>query len=161
MNIVGFNFTKITAERKQAVLGNININNNITLKEVKEAKIGMAGDRGALRVSFVFTSDYAPNFATLLLEGDVLVFVESKQTADIIKGWDKSKNLPPALAAGVMNHILDRCNIQALLLAKDLNLPSPVPLPKVQMNVPAPQPAPKVEPKAAGKDVKITKLKKK
>lgn len=153
MSIVGFNFTKISAERKQAVVGNISISNNISLKEVKEAKIGM-GDRGAVRVSFAFTSTYSPNYATLLLEGDVLVLVDSKQTASIIDGWNKNKNLPPQLAGQIMNHTLDRCNIQALLLSKDLNLPSPVPLPKVNVN--APQTA-----DTKADDVKATKVKKK
>lgn len=158
MSIVGFNFTKINAERKQAIVGNISINNNITLKNVQETKIGIAGDRGAVRISFAFTSDYAPNFATLLLEGDVLVLLDAKTAASVVEGWKSANNLPQQLAAQVMNHVLDRCNIQALLLSKDLNLPSPVPLPKVQVNMPA---APQATKAAEKEAVKTTKVKKK
>jgi hypothetical protein len=156
MSIVGFNFTKINAERKLTVVGNVNITNNIQLKDVQEAKIGIV-DRGALRISFSFTSDYAPGLATILLEGDVLVLVDSKHSASILAGWKNGKQLPNDLAAQVMNHMLDRCNVQALLISKDLNLPSPVPLPKVQINIPKTQPAapPKKE------EVKTTKVKKK
>jgi len=33
----------------------------------------------------------------------------------------------------ILNIILTRCNIQALILARDINLPSPIPLPKVKV----------------------------
>ena len=151
MNIVGFHFTRISAERKRSAVGTININNNIALQDVTEAKMGV-GDRGAVRVSFLFTSKYAPDFATLTLEGDVLVLMETTKAKETIEQWGKGRKLNPALAQVVMNHLLDRCNIQALLLARDLGLPSPVPLPKVQM-----RPA-----QAAGKEpVTTTKVTKK
>ena len=133
MSIVGFNFTKISAERKKAVVGQINISNNITIKDVAETKLGIA-TKGAIRVSFQFTSTYAPDFATLQFEGDVIVLVDSKQSDDLLAGWKASRRLPNVVAEPLMNHVLDRCNLQALIVAKDLNLPSPVPLPKVRVS---------------------------
>jgi len=130
MNIVGFHFTKINAERKRTAVGTININNNIALKEVSEAKIGV-GERGAIRVSFLFTSKYGADFASLALEGDVVVLADAAKAKTIVDNWTKSKAIDQQLAQVVMSHILDRCNIQALLVARDLGLPSPVPLPKV------------------------------
>ena len=137
MSIVGFNFTKISAERKNAVVGTVNINNNISLKDMTEAKLGLAGGtRGALTITFAFKSEYMPDHATLLLEGDVLTLVDAKLIPGMLESWSKTKSIPKEIAQQLMNYILDRCNIQALLLAKDLNLPSPVPLPKVQVNLP-------------------------
>lgn len=140
MTIVGFNFTKISAERKNAVVGTVNINNSITLRDVTEAKLGLSNDRGALRIGFVFTSDYSPELATLQMEGDVIMLFEVKQGQTILENWKKAKNLPREVAEPLMNHILERCNIQALLLAKDLNLPSPVQMPKVQFTQPTDAP---------------------
>lgn len=148
MSIVGFNFTKINAERKRAVLGTVNISNNITLKEVAETKLGIAGPRGALRVSFLFRSTYTPELAILQFEGDVLMLVDAKQSEEILGSWNKNKQLPKGVAEPLINHILDRCNIQALLVAKDLNLPSPVPLPKVRVQDSA---APEVKSTKVGK----------
>jgi hypothetical protein len=136
MSIVGFNFTKINAERKNAVVGTVNISNNIAIREITEAKLGLAG-RGALRISFTFKSEYSPNLAQLTFDGDVLVLVDAKQVEELIASWTKSRQVPRQIAEPVMNHILDRCNIQALLVSKDLNLPSPVPLPKVRVQTPA------------------------
>jgi hypothetical protein len=104
------------------------------------------------RSSFAFRSEYQPQLAQFLFEGDVLVLVDAKQQASLIEGWQKSKQLPRQAAEQLINYILDRCNIQALLVSKDLNLPSPVPLPKVQVNNAAP---------AAEEQPKTTKVKKK
>ena len=149
MSIVGFNFTRISAQRKTSVVGQVNINNNITLKDITEAKLGLAGQRGALRVSFAFKSEYTQDLATLELEGDVLMLVESTKATTILDTWKKNRSVPKEVAEPLMNHILDRCNIQALLLAKDLNLPSPVPLPKVRVD--APVAAPEVKTTKVGK----------
>jgi hypothetical protein len=155
MSIVGFNFTKISAERKNSVVGTVNISNNITLREVSEAKLGLAGDRGAVRVTFTFGSEYTPDLAVLHMEGDVLLLLEVKQAQTVIENWKKSKQLSREIAEPLMNHILDRCNIQALLLSKDLNLPSPVQLPKVQFTPPG------QSPEGNAKPIKTTKIEKK
>lgn len=148
MAIVGFNFTKIGAERKNAVVGSVNISNNISIKDINEAKLGLATDRGAVRISFSYKTEYSPELAVISMEGDVLVLIDAKKQGELIENWKKSKILPKELAEPVMNHILDRCSIQALLLSKDLNLPAPVQLPKVSMNVPAaPAAQEKPEPK--------------
>jgi len=155
MSIVGFNFTKINAERKNAIVGTVNISNNIQLKDVSEAKLGLGGDRGALRISFAFRSEYVPELASIAFEGDVLILVEQKVQASILEQWKTSKQLPRQIAEQMINHILDRCNIQALLVSKDLNLPSPVPLPKVQVTMPDTPDEKSEEP------MKSTKVKKK
>ncbi|MBR9701252.1 hypothetical protein GOV11_05295 [Candidatus Woesearchaeota archaeon] len=135
MNIVGFNFTKIFAERRKAAVGKINITNNISLRDVKETKIGLGGNRAAISVLWAFQSKYGPDVADVKMEGEVLILEDPKKAEELIKEWKTNKRLPPALAQTVMNHVLDRCNIQSLLLSKDLNLPSPVPLPKVKVGV--------------------------
>ena len=140
MNIVGFNFSKITADRKKAVVGSIRINNNVNLSDVREAKIGL-GDRSALAVSFSFKTEYAPDFATIGMEGDLLLLGDQKDSKAALEQWQKEKRLSPQNAQLVMNYILDRCSIQALLLSKDLNLPPPVKLPKVNVGTPAGAPA--------------------
>lgn len=152
MNIVGFNFTKISAERNKAVVGSVRISNNIHLRDVKDAKIGM-GERGAVSISFVFQTQYQPDFATIVFEGDVLGLVDQKNAVSLVEAWKKDKRLSPDVSQGILNYILDRCSIQALLISKDLGLPSPVPLPKVNFNQNVAAPA-------SSDDVKTTKIEK-
>ena len=137
MNIIGFNFTKINAVRKRTVLGGINITNNISLKDIVETQIGIGdAERKTIKISFVFSSEYTPDMAVLSFEGDVLVLLERKLAEDVAKNWAEKKQIPPAVAQRVMNHVLDRCNVQAMILARDLGLPSPIPLPQVNVQVP-------------------------
>jgi len=149
MNIVGFNFTKIAAERKRSMSGQVKVNNNVKLKELSEAKIGIGeGAQQAIRVSFLFVSEYQPNMASLSMDGDVLILLAKADADKLMNGWSAKKELPSGVASRLMNHILDRCNIQALLLAKDLNLPSPVPLPRVNVSPKINAPAKKTAKKA-------------
>ncbi len=159
MNIIGFNFTKIGAERKRPAAGKVSINNNITLHDVKPAQIGVGGGESqAVRVTFTFRSEFQPEVGTLHLEGELLGISPRSEADQTLAGWDKDKSLPTGVAQVVMNQILDRCNIQALLLAKDLNLPSPIPLPKINAST-APAQAPAADAKKA--DAKDDKKKKK
>jgi hypothetical protein len=160
MSIVGFNFTKISAERKKSVVGTVNINNNITLKDIQETKMGVA-TKGGIRVSFAFRSEYAPDLAVVQLEGEVMLLVDAKQSDELVGNWAKNRQVHRTVAEPLMNFILDRCNVQALLISKDLNLPSPVPLPKVRVDGPVAGALPKAEEKPEAKEAKATKVKKK
>lgn len=157
MNIVGFNFTKIAAERRKAVTGKINVNNNIALNDVREAKIGLGSDRSAVRIRFVYRSEFQPGIAVMQMEGDVLVLEEKKRAEGLLKVWEKEKKLDPEVAQRVVNHVIERCSIQALLLAKDLNLPSPVRMPRSQL---APSPKAQEPAKETGKTAAKKKAKK-
>lgn len=152
MNIVGFNFTAINAVRQKAAVGNISINNNISIKDVKETKIGLGESRSALSVGWHFESNYRPDVASIKFDGEVLLLMDPKKAEEVRKDWEKDKRLPNDMAQKIMNNVLEKCNIQALLLSKDLNLPSPVPLPKVKVG-----PGPKAE----TENVKKTSVKKK
>ena len=51
---------------------------------------------------------------------------------EIVKGWKKNKQVPKETMTEVLNTILARCNVSALMLSRDVNLPPPIPLPKVE-----------------------------
>lgn len=131
--IVGFNFTKISADRKPAAAGKINIGNNITVKDVEERELvlGKAKQKG-LRFIFEFVSKYEPKVGEINLTGEVLFLDESQKVEEILKDWKKDKKLPKEIMPGIINTALNKCNIQALILSELLNLPSPLPMPKVK-----------------------------
>jgi len=133
--IVGFGFTKLSAERKEAAKGKIDINNNVTIKNVEEDNFSMGKDKqqNILRFIFEFTSKYEPNIGNILFEGELLYMEEPKKSKEILASWKKDKKLPKEIMAGLLNTILTKSNIQALILSQEINLPSPIPLPKVQM----------------------------
>ena len=135
--IVGFGFTKLSVEKHEAPKGKIDINNNVTIKNVEEADISLGKDKeNVIRFIFEFTSKYEPNIGNILFEGELLYMEEPKKAKEIISNWKKDKKLPKELMAGLLNTILTKCNVQALILSQEVNLPSPIPMPKVQIAAP-------------------------
>ncbi|MBI2654447.1 hypothetical protein HYX02_06600 [Candidatus Woesearchaeota archaeon] len=136
--IVGFGFTKLSAERKEAVKGKIDINNNVTIKDVKEDNFAFGKDKqqNVLRFVFEFTSRYEPDVGNILFEGELLYLEEPKKAKELLNDWKKDKKLPQEVMAGMLNTILTKCNVQALILSQEINLPPPIPLPKVQVGSP-------------------------
>ena len=136
MAVVGFGFTKMLIERKRDVKGKINIKNNVAIKEVSsiDMSLGKIKQKG-LKVEFEFKSVYEPDIAQILFEGNVLDVSDEKSVEDLLKGWKKDKKLPNQFMEPIINSILNRCNIQALIFSKELNLPPPIPMPKVSSNV--------------------------
>ncbi|MDP3765757.1 MAG: hypothetical protein Q8R04_04540 [Nanoarchaeota archaeon] len=136
--IVGFGFTKLSAERKEAAKGKIDINNNVTIKDVQEDNLPLGKDKqNIIRFIFEFTSKYEPEIGTILFEGELLYMEEPKKAKEILSNWKKDKKLPKELMAGLLNTILTKCNIQALILSQEINLPPPIPMPKVQVQAKA------------------------
>ena len=136
--IVGFGFTKLSAERNEAAKGKIDINNNVTIKNVEESDLSLGKDKqNVLRFIFEFTSKYEPSIGTILFEGELLYMEDPKTVKEILSSWKKDKKLSKELMAGLLNTILTKCNIQALILSQEINLPSPIPLPKVQVQAQA------------------------
>lgn len=133
--IVGFGFTKLSAEKGQASKGKIDINNNVSIKDVQEDSFSLGKDKqqNVLRFLFEFTSKYEPNIGNILFEGELLYMEEPKTAKEILSNWKKDKKLPKEMMAGLLNTILTRCNVQALILSQQVNLPPPIPLPKVQV----------------------------
>jgi len=133
MTIVGFNFTKIEAEKKDILKGKININNNISIKQVDEKDLSLGNQKQkVLSFTFEFISKYEPDLGSIKLTGNVLFMDDSKKVKGILEGWKKEKKLPKEVMPNILNTIMSKSNIQALILSDQINLPPPIPLPKVQ-----------------------------
>ncbi len=133
MAVIGFHFKKISAEKKKAATGKINVNNNIVITNVKEAKVNMGNSKqkGA-EFSFHYKTRYQPDVANLDLEGAVVYLGKDTKIDGILKKWNKDKKLDKDVAEEVYNHVLAKCNIEALVLGRDMQLPPHIPMPKLQ-----------------------------
>ncbi|MBW2963566.1 hypothetical protein KY306_02220 [Candidatus Woesearchaeota archaeon] len=133
MAIVGINLTKINAEKKEAKGGKVSINNNISIKNVEEKDLSLgASKQKGLRFNFLFKCEYAPEVGSINLEGSVMFLADAVKNKAIKEGWDKGKNVAPEIMESVLNSALNRCNIEAIKISQDMNLPSPVPMPRLQ-----------------------------
>jgi hypothetical protein len=131
MQVIGFNFTKISSERKKALEGKIEISSNMNIKDISPDKIPMIKDKEVLKFDFEFIITYKPDLAEIKFEGFILVLVDREKQKDIIKKW-KNKKLDDDVRIPLFNTILTKCNLRALQLEEELQLPSHVPMPKIQ-----------------------------
>ena len=162
MAIVGFEFSKIEVSKKDVASGNINIGNNIAITDVVKNDLKIGGNKQAgAKFLFEYKSTYEPDYAKIILGGSIMYLTDEKSAADLIEEWKGKKKIKKEIAEAIVNSILTKCNIQSILLANTVNLPPPVPMPKVNIShkAPAGAPAKKEEDKEA-KPAKQEKLKK-
>ena len=129
MQIIGFNLSKILIERKDKLPQQMQISQNINIKEVSKEKIPFSGEE-VIKMAFNFTISYPEDSAKLEFEGNIILLPDPEQFKTFLKEW-KDKNIPENVRIPLFNFIMNKCNIKALSLEDELNLPYHLPLPRV------------------------------
>ncbi|MGM5487411.1 MAG: hypothetical protein ACQESG_00525 [Nanobdellota archaeon] len=133
MTIVGFNFTKMHVERKSQVSGKVNITNNVSIKSVEESQLSLGPNKQTgLKFGFEFVTKYEPGIGEILLTGEVLTIEQDEKHKAILAEWEAEEKVNKETMTKILNHVLKKSNLEALILSREINLPSPIPLPKVQ-----------------------------
>lgn len=126
----GRRFTKV-GERSP----NLRVDHNSTVTLITELAQNQAS------VDFRFTANYRAAEAVIGLiqiEGNLTWEGDAKALA---KGWSSSGQMPPEAATEIHSVIMSNCIPEAVILARDLRLPPPIPIPAV--NIPQPGKPPK------------------
>ena len=135
MQIIGFNFTKISAERKPD-FKNTGVNTQIDFLDINKEKINFLKDAESLKVSFKFSVIYANQDkdnkidekeiqGQTIFEGSLILSVSKEENKLIQKSW-KKKQMPPSLQIPLYNFILKKCTIKAVFLQDEVGLPNPL-----------------------------------
>ncbi len=140
MQIIGFNFTKISAEKKSEFKQDENINTNIEFINLEKEKIELLKDFEPIKLTFKFLVTYGnPEKkdneeikAEVSFEGNIILSTNKDESKEILKSW-KKKELPNNFRLNIFNTILRKCSIKSLQLEEDLNLPHHVPLPALKL----------------------------
>ncbi|MGM5484731.1 MAG: hypothetical protein ACQEP1_02555 [Nanobdellota archaeon] len=133
MTIMGINFTKMNVEKKEGKKGKVNISNNVGLNSVEKVDLNVGGDnQESLKFGFAFSSTYDPEIGKIELEGNVVYMTSKDEAKSILDEWEKNQKVDKATTEKVLPSVLNKCNTEALLLSKEINLPSPIPLPKLK-----------------------------
>jgi len=131
MGVIASSFTKMHVEKKAALKGKVNIDTSTVLLDVKRSELNFGKNKqNVLRVEFESRTKYEPKIAEIVLTGDLLYLATPEQLDQIEKIWTKEKHLGKEAMSDVLNHLLAKCSLQALLLSKEMNLPPPIPMPK-------------------------------
>ena len=132
MNILNIAFNDIKASRKGIPKGNINITNNIKITSLEETNIGASKEKTAMKLGFLYKTDYEPEIGNIELKGEVLLMEEAKEAKKMLDGWKKNKKIEPNTAAEVLNNIMNKCTFEAIFLARELGMPAPIQMPRVR-----------------------------
>lgn len=132
MTIIGMQFTKLAVEKMGQITGKVSISNNVVVQDVEKATIAIGKNKqDVLRFTYEFKANYEPKIALITLVGNLTYLEKAEKIDELIKQWKKDKKLPKEILTPVLNSIYTKCNIQALVMSREINLPPPIQLPKV------------------------------
>jgi len=121
--IKSFDIKSVEAKRfiNEYSLPNMRISNKSMITNIveKEESIG---------IDFVFIVEYNPNLASIKIEGSLIYSGEDSK--DIFASWKDKKN--DKRIQKIQMSIVQRCLIESVILAKEINVVQPIPLPNMQ-----------------------------
>jgi len=80
-----------------------------------------------LEVPFVFTINYSPGVAQISLKGKSHVKGSKDELQQILKDHKEKKPPPPIILQSISNVVF----LESVLICRSLNIPPPIPLPKI------------------------------
>jgi len=80
-----------------------------------------------LEVPFVFTINYTPGVAQISLKGKSHVTGTEEELEQILKEHKEKKPPPPVILQSISNIVF----LESVLICRSLNIPPPIPLPKI------------------------------
>lgn len=139
MQIIGFNFTKIAAEKVSSFKDG-KISSNIEFKDILKDKVDLLKDSDAIKINFTYNLDYevenkkdskTKKSGQVAFEGNLIISTTKDETKDILKHW-KKKEISPNMKIPLFNLIMKRCASRSLQLQEDIGLPSHIQVPRLQ-----------------------------
>jgi hypothetical protein len=128
MRLIGFNFTKIHAERLNEKAESIKFGTKVNISSIEPIDSNMLKTKEEIvKVNFNYTLSYEPEFAKIEISGHAILALDSKMAKEVIKGF-KDKGTSDEFRVFILNIILRKVNIKALQLEEELNLPNHLPV---------------------------------
>lgn len=130
--IINFRLNKIAVEKKALPKGPIEAKNNLRVVGIEEESLSALTKEKALNIQFVFKVMYEPKIAEVEMQGNITYMNDAKTIKEMLENWQKNKKIKQEIAVPIFNHILSKCNVKALGLEEDVELPFHVPIPRVK-----------------------------
>jgi len=126
MKVIGYEASAIEAKRfsqQGEHLVNIRIDHNSTVTRIRKASDQTAS------AEFRFTANYS-GMGYIRIEGSLLL---QGEVDPLIEEWSSTGSMPGQVANLVHNAIVGNCIPTALLIARDIRLPPPFPMPRINV----------------------------
>lgn len=132
MNILNITINKVNAEKLGVAKGQINVTSNIKTDKIEKTNIGVDDSKQTIKVTFTYNTTFKPDLGSIELQGSVLVLVTKEEAEKVLDNWDKNKKMEQNFASVVLNAAMKRSSLQSIFISRELDLPSPIPLPSVK-----------------------------
>lgn len=131
----------INCGKNMDVTGNLKINSKANIVDIKPLELKQQSRESAKDekkvynavVFFEYVAEYTVEKKVL---GGVKILgrvIYEQGNIDIFEEWAKNKKMPKELIGPILNSVLTRASISALIAANQINLPPPFQLPSVQV----------------------------
>jgi hypothetical protein len=125
-HVTNLNFRTVEARRyqkqKQAAQ-QVRIDNNLTVTSLEAT-----GDDTA-QVEFSYTASYGP-LGVIKIDGGFQY--QDAAAGDLVATWQEKRQMPPDTASQLHTTIMQACLPEAVMLAKSIQLPPPIPMPQIR-----------------------------
>lgn len=129
---MGFNFTKLLAEKLEGNRNQLKINAEIDIFEIKSLKTDIfKAKEDLIEVKFKYNVEYNPKIAKIEFEGLIVFSLDQKLAKQVLKDW-KKKKMPDDFRLILFNVILKKSTLKALELEDQLNIPLHISLPSLK-----------------------------
>ena len=129
MKIIGFNLTSIHVDRKDNIDQSVQITQNVDIKDLSEEPVPIANTT-ALKLSFNLVVKYSNDMAQLEMGGNILILPDESEEKKLKASW-KEKKIPEDMKVPLFNFIMNKCNVKALHIEDEMNMPLHVPMPRL------------------------------
>ncbi len=132
MAIIGLSFNSVDAKRdkEQKIRAEIKVNSVPRINDMKEVTISTIGNKKVLSLAFEFVTNYDPKVGEIKIGGDLLYLTDDNKK--LLKQWEKDKKLPEKPSLEILNYLFRRCLLKVSNIAEDLQLPPPLPMPRIK-----------------------------
>ncbi len=134
MPVIGMRMDKVEAERKEnvSVEGQIRILPVPRILQVQETQIpGPTGKVNIVEVTFEYTTTYDPPVGEIKVNGTIMFQDTEKVRKELVASWKEKRAINPDLGRDIVYRMTQHSFLVMMNLARELNLPSPMPL-KIQ-----------------------------
>ncbi len=132
LNVINIAFTEINSKKENPAKGSVNVSNNVKVLSIKESKLNLDKSRKTIELDFEYSTKYSPDIGEIVLKGRLLAIDEEKAVTELLKSWEKDKKIEKEKAPMYLNPIMNKSVLQTIIMARELELPSPIPLPSVK-----------------------------
>ena len=133
MPIIGFSISKIEGMRDEQPVkyDELKINSTPRIESVEEVSIPNATSK-ALSMKFEFETRYTPRIGGIKIGGRLLY--SSPNHEEILELWKKENRLGEKETREIFNYLFRKCLVKMVGLADELQLPIPLPIPRIKPN---------------------------